>query len=362
MMTQAAASLDVQTAIFERFPDSPASRLTQHNVAGGWDDTERLQAFVEMTDLITLENEFVDAGVLSRLAQMGTPVYPTADTLGKVQDKLVQKQTMHAASIPLPSFREVGTSEDVVAAAADFGWPLVLKARRDGYDGYGNATLGGEGDIPQAWDALTKGNRRLLVEAFVPFKRELAVIVVRRRSGEVITYPVVETIQQNHICHVVRAPGDVTDDVRSRAKSIARKAVEAIDGVGVFGVEMFELEDGTVLYNEIAPRPHNTGHYTIEGCVTSQFENHIRAVMDWPLGSVEMVKPAAVMVNVLGSRKGVAETSVVIPALEVPRAHIHIYGKRDIRVGRKMGHVTVVDDSIEEAESQARKAAGLVDL
>jgi 5-(carboxyamino)imidazole ribonucleotide synthase len=246
--------------------------------------------------------------------------------------------------------------------AYSFGYPLVLKARRDGYDGYGNATLRSADDIEAAWEKLAKGGRALYVEGFVPFERELAVMVARGRDGESRVYPVVETVQENHICHVVRAPAQVAPQVAQMAAAIAQQAVEAINGVGIFGVELFLIEAGFVLYNEIAPRPHNSGHYTIEGCVTSQFENHIRAVLGWPLGDVHLRLPAAVMVNILGRRNGTARPHGIKAALAVPGAHLHLYGKRDVRVGRKMGHVTVLGETVEECEILARRAADLVDL
>ncbi len=363
MMTQAAVSLGIETAIFERRPDSPAARLTHYHFAGDWCDEALLAAFASVCDAVTLENEFVDASVLRWLEARGLPVYPSSSTLAAVQDKLIQKETMRAAGLPLPAFRAVASPDDALAAAAEFGWPLLLKARRDSYDGYGNAALHSPDDIPAAWAKLgADRGRALLAEAFVRFARELAVMVVRGRGGQTVCYPVVETVQQNHICHVVRAPAPVSARTAQQAVNTARAAVEAVGGVGVFGVELFELADGGLLYNEIAPRPHNSGHYTIEGCVISQFENHIRAVLGWPLGSVEMVAPAAVMVNVLGRRSGPARPDGAAAALAVIGAHVHIYAKREVRTGRKMGHVTALGDTIEEAETIARRAADLVDL
>ena len=363
MTAQAAIALGVEIAIFERQPDSPASRLTHHHFAGDWADPALLAAFAAACDAVTLENEFVDAAVLRWLEARGLPVCPTSATLAAVQDKLTQKETMRAAGLPLPAFRAVATPDDVRAAAVDFGWPLLLKARRDGYDGYGNATLHSAADIPAAWEKLGAGRgRALLAEAFAPFLRELAVMVVRGRDGQTACYPVVETVQQQHICHLVRAPAPVAGATARQAAALARAAVAAVDGVGVFGVELFEMADGSVLYNEIAPRPHNSGHYTIEACVTSQFENHIRAVLGWPLGAAALRAPAAVMVNVLGRHSGPAWPAGVAAALAVPGAHLHIYAKREPRPGRKMGHVTALGATLAEAEATARRAADLLDL
>lgn len=362
MLTQAAISLGVETTIFERSADSPAGRFTQHQIVGQWDDPAALERFAARCDLVTLENEFVDAAILAALEARGMPVYPSAATLRVVQDKLWQKERIAAAGLALPAFQPVATPEDVLAAAEVLGWPLVLKARRHGYDGYGNATLHGPAEVAPAWERLTRGGSPLLVEAWVSFARELAVMVVRGRDGETRAYPVVETVQHHHICHVVRAPAPMPAAEAAAATELAIRAVRAVEGIGIFGVELFELPDGQVLYNELAPRPHNTGHYTIEGCVISQFEHHLRAVLGWPLGPTEMCAPAAVMVNLLGRRNGPVKPDALRAALTVPGAHLHLYGKRETRVGRKMGHVTALGASLAEAEAIARRAADLVDL
>jgi 5-(carboxyamino)imidazole ribonucleotide synthase len=251
----------------------------------------------------------------------------------------------------------VETPDDVARAGEEWGWPVVLKARRLGYDGYGNATVRGPGEIMGAWARLGAPERALLVEAYVPFVRELAAMVARSPTGAVGVYPVVETVQTNHICRTVRAPAAVSPETAARAAAIARRAVEGVGAVGVVGVELFETAGGELLYNELAPRPHNSGHYTIEGCATSQFENHLRAILGLPLGSAEMVAPAAVMVNVLGRYDGPAEPRGLAEALAVPGAHVHLYGKRRSRPGRKMGHVTALGHTIADAEAIATRAA-----
>lgn len=362
MLTQAAISLGIDVAIFERQSDSPAGRLTNREVVGAWDDPLALARFARLCSLATLENEFVDATILERLNGLGVPVYPTATTLATIQDKLIQKQRMQAAGLPVPAFAAVDSPAAVEQAAAQLGWPLLLKARREGYDGYGNATLNSPADIEPAWDRLTRGGRKLLVEAFVPFERELAVMVVRGHNDAMQVYPVVETVQQNHICHIVRAPAPIDPGSAARAAQLACGAVEAVAGVGVFGVELFLLADGQILYNEMAPRPHNSGHYTIEACTTSQFENHLRAIYGWPLGDPSLRAPAAVMVNILGRRQGPARSDAFAAALTVPGAHLHLYGKREVRSGRKMGHITVLGADLASTETAARRAAEQVEL
>ena len=362
MTAEAAAMLGVEVAILEHEANSPAGRIAAREVTGAWMDEQALDALATDALVVTLENEFVEVAALEWLVARGVPVFPTARTLAAVQDKLEQKQHMRAAGIPLPNFAEVTRPEDITGAGEAWGWPLVLKARRNGYDGYGNATLHEPEDIAHACAQLGWPERALLVEAWAPFTRELAVMVARGREGACVVYPVVETVQQHHICHIVRAPAEGDAAMLDRAAAIARQAVETIDGVGVFGVELFELADGSMLYNEIAPRPHNSGHYTIEGCVTSQFENHLRAVLGLPLGSAAMVAPAAVMVNLLGRRIGPARADGLAQALAIPGAHIHIYGKLASRIGRKMGHVTALGATVAEAEAAARAAADAITL
>ena len=362
MMAEAASQLGVEVAILEKEAGSPAGRIAAREVVGGWLDLDRLAALAEGTLAVTLENEFVDIAALQWLEAHGVAVYPSAHTLALIQDKYEQKRFMRAAGIPTADFAPVSAVEDVTRAAAEWGWPLLLKGRRNSYDGYGNATLHGPDDIAPACERLGFPARTLYVERWAPFTRELAVMVARGRDGAVVIYPTVATVQRNHICHIVRAPAPGTAEAAQRAAQFAQRAVEAIDGVGVFGVELFELGDGAVLYNEIAPRPHNTGHYSIEGCVTSQFENAVRAALGLPLGSAAMVAPAAVMVNTLGVRDGPAEARGMAQALAIPGAHVHVYGKLASRMGRKMGHVTALGASVAEAEAIARAAADALDL
>ncbi len=362
MTAEAASRLGVELAVMEREPGSPAARIAAREVVGGWLGFDRLAALAEGALAVTLENEFVDVAALEWLEARGVAVYPTARTLALVQDKYEQKRFMREAGAPVVDFAPVASAEDVEQAGAAWGWPLALKGRHGSYDGYGNATLHGPEDIAPAFARLGFPERALYVERWAPFTRELAVIVARGRDGAVAVYPVVETVQRNHICHIVRAPALGDAAVITRAASLAQRAVEAIDGVGVFGVELFELPGGDVLYNEIAPRPHNTGHYTIEGCVTSQFENHVRAVLGLPLGSTALTAPAAVMVNALGVRNGPAEARGMARALAIPGAHVHLYGKLASRLGRKMGHVTALGATIAEAEATARAAADALDL
>ncbi len=358
MLAQAAYRLGLRVAIIEHGADSPAGRMTQLEFAAGWHCADALNAFAEASDIITLENEFVSPELLDSLAQR-RPVYPSPESVRRVRDKLVQKQTMAAAGIPTPAFAAVETPDDVLAFAHRHGFPVVLKSRTFGYDGYGNATLTAAEELPASWNTLQQRAHEagMLVEEFVPLEKELAVIVARSRRGELAVYPCVETVQQDHVCRVVYAPAPIPEALRRRAQELAVACVEAIDGVGVFGIELFLRQDGVILFNEIAPRPHNSGHYTIEACYTSQFENAIRAICGLPLGSPEMFVPAAVMINLLGVRSGSGIPESVTAALRLGKGWIHLYGKHSSRPRRKMGHVTAVGATLQEAYQLAQQAA-----
>ncbi len=360
MTAIAAYRLGIEMAILDPDINCPAGQIVRKIVIGSINDISRLEELSRISSLITLENEFVDAPLLEKIESSGAIVYPSSRTLGLIQDKLTQKQTLESSMIRVPKFVAVSDEKDILEGGRKYGWPIILKVRRNAYDGRGNEPINGPDEIRSAWNNLYGDGRDFMVEEFIGFKKELAIMVVRSTTGESATYPVVETIQKDHICHIVRAPAGIADSVSTNAANMARKAIETIDGIGAFGVEMFLLEDDTVLINEIAPRPHNSGHYTIEACVTSQYENHLRAILGYPLGSTNMVSPAAVMVNLLGSRDGESFVKGLEEALMITGAHIHIYCKKHTRQNRKMGHLTVLGQSIEESSDRALKAAGMI--
>lgn len=360
MLAQSASQFGCDIVVLERNDHSPASALANETVIGDWDNPDSLLVLGSMVDVVTLENEFVDADSLAALEQFGHPLWPSSTTIRTVQDKLIQKQALADAGLPVPAFVAVPDKQSIIDAGTKFGWPLLLKKRRNGYDGKGNFTVRSAADIDTAWAQLGGDKNALFIEKFCPFKAELAMMLTRSRTGEVAAYPLVETIQRDHICHVVKAPAVVPAATATRAAEIARKAVETVGAVGTMGVEMFLTADDSILINELAPRVHNSGHYTIEACVCSQFENHIRAVLGWPLGSTAMRAPAAVMVNLLGAGKGSGTPLGLSEALAVPGAHPHVYGKAVSSPGRKMGHLTALGKNLDEALATAQRAAGLI--
>lgn len=360
MTALAAFELGCEVVILEKTENTPASRLAADIIYGDWDDPAALLKLASRVDVVSLENEFVDADSLRALEEAGHKLYPSARTLGLAQDKLRQKRTLEEAGIAVTPFAAITFRPDIARQARKLGWPLVLKARRHSYDGKGNATVNRPRDIDAAWKKLGGDRRDLYIEGFCHFARELAVMVIRARDGAMVSYPVVETVQRDHICHIVRAPADIEPALAERAVALARETVVAIDGIGALGVEMFLTKEGDILLNEVAPRVHNSGHYTIEACECSQFENHVRALLGLPLGSPRLIANAAVMVNLLGERPGSGEPEGIDGALKEQGAHVHVYGKASTTRGRKMGHVTALGPTLRAAETTARNAAGQI--
>lgn len=358
MTAIAAFNLGMKVHVMENYANSPAGQIAHREVVADPSDHVALLHFASNCDVITLESEFIEESHLMVIERAGFVLRPRAASVAKIQDKLIQKGTFNDAGIPVAAFRAVADYNQAEDFGKEFGYPFVLKSRRNGYDGYGNATIHKPDDIPSGWEKITKGNlnRELYCEAFVPFVKELAVMVARGINGEAVLYPVVETVQENHICRTVIVPAHVGEPATTLARDYARHAIEVIDGIGIFGVELFLTADGEVIVNEIAPRPHNSGHYTIEGCVTSQFENHIRAVMGWPLGSTDLRAPGVAMVNILGQHNGSGAVANYEELLAIPNIHLHIYGKERSRRGRKMGHITVLSNSPDEAVRIATEA------
>mgnify|MGYP006266955063 CR=1 FL=1 len=361
MMAAAAQQLGVHARLLSPKEAGPMSFFAQHRT-GDWKDPEVLRSFADGCSVVTVESEWAPAAEMAEVLPSGTALRPGPSTLDLIKDKGVQNQTLAEAGLPLPAFACCATLSDATDAAAQLGYPVVLKQYRGSYDGYGNATAHDESELRAAWPDLAASDG-LLVETFVPFERELAVQVARRPGGEQVAYPVALTVQRDHRCHAVVVPAPIDPGVAEEARRVAGAAVDAVDGVGLTAVELFQTEDNEILVNELAPRPHNTGHYSIEGSHTSQFENHIRAILDWPLGDPGLRAPAAVMVNVLGGRDGrPPQTRGLDEALSVSGAAVHIYGKPDVRPNRKMGHVTALGDDADTARARAEEAAAAIHL
>ncbi len=358
MMAQEAYKLGLNVNTIDKSTETPAGDMTQNEFSLGWDNNDELDKFIEISDVITLENEFIDPTILKFIEQK-RPVYPSSKTISLIQDKFIQKETFRNAGIDVPLYSEINSVEDAIEFGKQNGFPYILKARKFSYDGYGNYSVKSNDDAITGFNHFNpngKVERPLYAEKFVNFTKELAVMVVRGLNGEIKTYPCVETIQQNHICHEVIAPAEIDEKYRTKAQELAIKCVEAIDGIGIFGVEMFIDKNNNILVNEIAPRPHNSGHYTIEACFTSQFENGIRAVLGVPLGSTEMINNYAIMINLLGERDGSGVPKNINEFLKFDKVKLHLYNKKTSRKGRKMGHITLIGNDLNEIKQTARAA------
>jgi 5-(carboxyamino)imidazole ribonucleotide synthase len=343
MLGEAAAPLGVELVVADPTPQAPASLVARDQVVGDFDDEDALRRLAERSDWLTFEIELTDPDVLERVAAAtDTPVHPAPETLRTIQDKYVQKQRLGEAGVPVPAFRAVDSAADLRTALDDLGYPAMLKAREGGYDGRGNVPVESPADVEDAFAAI---DGPAMVEEFVDFERELAVmgcVGVDERD----TFPVTETVHEAEILRETISPARASRAVRERAREVARDVLDEMTGRGVYGIELFETRDGEVLLNEIAPRPHNSGHWTIEGAHTSQFEQHVRAVTGRPLGDTARRSPTATT-NVLGDveARQPATLAGVDDVLATDRAHLHWYGKTEVYDLRKMGHVTLVGEA-----------------
>lgn len=358
MMVPPAIHLGLRISVLAESEGASAERAA--DVVGDYRDAETVYAFAETVDVITFDHEHVPQSILHELVSRGVAVHPRPEALQYAQDKIVMREKLAELGVPIPDWTAAADETDLQAFLDAHGGRAVVKTARGGYDGKGVRVISDAAEVRDWFTALAEdGNGgSLLVEELVDFVRELSQLVARRPSGETRTWPVVETIQRDGVCAEVLAPAP-TDraEVLEQAAGIGAIVAEGVDVTGVLAVEMFETRDGRVLVNELAMRPHNSGHFSIEGSVTSQFEQHLRAVADLPLGDTSMTAPAAVMVNVLG---GPAEGPMPVRFAEAlaahPRAKFHSYDKQP-RPGRKVGHVTVTGEQLDAVRAEAVAAA-----
>jgi 5-(carboxyamino)imidazole ribonucleotide synthase len=359
MTHQAAVDLGVCLEVLTPSPTEPAVTAGAHHLRGAHDSLEMLRTLAERCDVLTLDHEHVPTEHLHALQAAGHTLRPCAEAVGLAQDKLLARRTLEHAGFPVPPYApaDLGDLDAVGGFAERWGWPVVVKSRRGGYDGRGvhvvedlaaaRAVLGTE--TPGGW----------LLEANVAIATELAVLVARNPSGYTAIYPVVETRQVDGMCRELVMPARVPDAAASAAVRLAKSIADGVDASGILAVELFLTREEDLVVNELAARPHNSGHATIEATVTSQFHNHLRGILDWPLGSTTMVAAAAATVNVIGHAHGGDPLQHLPAALSVPGANVHLYAKAP-RPGRKLGHVTALGADHDEALDTARAAALLL--
>jgi 5-(carboxyamino)imidazole ribonucleotide synthase len=352
MMAIAAEQMGIELTVQAANAQEPAALATDRLEIGAIDDFLATSELAKVSDVITFENEFVNLDQLSELESTGVKFLPKLETLEILVDKYYQRQHLKQEYIPIPDFLVVNDAPELMEAARKLGYPSVLKIRRHGYDGKGTCVVKSETELIEAWKAMEKAPA--LLEAYVNFTAELAVIVARSESGECAIYPVVETQQVEQVCRRTIAPARIRPAVTAKVEAIAKTIVDSLDAVGVFGIELFLTNDGEVSVNEIAPRTHNSGHYTIEACATSQFAQLLRAVSGMPLGGTQMTCASAVMVNLLGYETATSDYSEKRQRIaQLPRTYAHWYGKLTSKPGRKLGHVTVLADDYAQGEAIA---------
>ncbi|CAA6804965.1 MAG: Phosphoribosylaminoimidazole carboxylase ATPase subunit (EC [uncultured Sulfurovum sp.] len=349
IMSQKAKKMGFHVTILDPTFNCPAAQVSDKHIMGGFHDVEKLEQLVQETDVTTFELEHVETSILKKLYDHGHVIHPSPYVIELIQNKYEQKKLLDKEGIPVPKYKNVLSEQDL----ASFGFPVIQKTKRDGYDGKGVMMLKSEADIPHAIQSDS------FIEELIEIDKELAVIVARNMEGEVTSYPVVEMLFDDrvNICDSVMAPAKISKALEAKVIEISEKSIQVLEGVGIFGVELFLTQSGEVLVNEIAPRPHNSGHYTVEACATSQFEQIIRAVTNLPLGSTKLLSPS-VMINLLGEEGYEGEPFIegIHDALEIPELSFHFYGKTFTKPFRKMGHITVLDDDIDEALAKANKA------
>jgi 5-(carboxyamino)imidazole ribonucleotide synthase len=350
-------SMAIDIRLLAERHDDGAALIGKHVELGSPQSVDDLRRFAAGCDVVTFDHELVNADALRTLQDEGAVIRPSADVVALVQDKLAQRELMRSLDLTIPAFEAVRNATTIASFSAAHGWPIVAKAVRGGYDGRGVWILR---EPQEARQLLSQAgaNTAVLFEEWIPIDREIATLVARRPSGEMAVFPVVETVQVDGICHELKAPAGERDDVARRARDIALTIAEAIQLEGLLAVELF-VSNGALVVNELAARPHNSGHFTIEGCRTSQFAQHVRAVLDLPLGDTSLTAPAVATVNVLGGPNPVDPRSRLSAALGVPGCSPHLYGK-GYRPGRKLGHVTAVGTDPDETMARARQAARLL--
>ena len=359
MMIEAASPLNINIRLLAASPEDSAVFISKNVDLGSPNNERDVRNFAQHCDVITFDHELVNLDIIRILEKEGKLVNPSSETLNYAQDKLYQRTLFTKDGLPVPAFNEVTTLEDISNFGESFGWPLVLKAQTDGYDGRGVWIINSFSEAKSFFATANEKSIKLMAEQFIPIEKELAGLIARKANGEFVLYPIVETIQSEGICVQVIAPADINENIRAEAESLTKLVAEKVAVVGIMALELF-LSDNKLLINEIATRPHNSGHFSIEGTSTSQFENHLRAVIDWPLGPTELIHPFAVMSNIIAKGKANPKDKIGFSLSSVSsHTKLHMYDKNP-RSGRKIGHVTSTGSNLSETEIHAVELASIL--
>jgi len=359
MFTLEARRMGYRVAVLEPDAQAPAVQVADHAILAPLNDRDAARQLARSCDVITIEWENADLDTVAELEEL-LPVRPGAHVLRIAQHRVLEKEAARRLGLETADFHPVGSLDDLRTGLHRLGYPALLKTARGGYDGKGQIRIGAKEDASEAFNALGGIGTELILEALVPFRLETSVICARTPTGEMASFPIAENIHRGGILDVSLVPARLPPSLLEKARQVGETMAEGLDAVGLLAVELFITDDDRVLVNEIAPRPHNSGHYTWEACAVSQFEQQLRAVCGLPLGSPELLRPAA-MVNLLGEEIGTGEHRPgTAEALRIPNVSLHLYGKLEARPGRKMGHITVMGDTVDEAFHSASAAKQLL--
>lgn len=363
MLAFEAKRMGYRVIVLDENPNSPAGQVADKQIVGSVLDPIQIRKLAQATDVLTYEFESINADFLCELESDGYKIYPSGKTLKKIQNKYNQKKLLHNFGLPVPRFRKVNSIKDINESIGEFGLPIVLKSCTGGYDGKGNYIIKKENDINEITSTIDFAKHEFMVEEFVKFEKEISIVVARSVDKEIKYFNIAENIHKNSILKTTRVPANIDEHIEEEVKSIANKILELFDDVGVFCIEFFKMKNDQIYINEIAPRPHNSGHYTIESCVTSQFEQQLRAITGLPLGSTRLLSPT-VMVNLLGKDdiSGRFTVANLEELLKLEEVHFHLYGKEVVSFEKKIGHITSLDKTVEKAEEKANLALNLLEI
>ncbi len=361
MIAHEARRMSLKVIVLDPTEGCPASRIADEQIVADFKDENAIMRLAAKCDVLTYEIELANSAALKRLETKNYPVRPAPETLYMIQNKYRQKLFLKEHRIDVPDFELVRSEEHLHQLCKKFGLPIMLKASENSYDGRGNLLITSDSKVHEAFNYFPR--TELMAEKFVSFSKEISIMVARNPSGHITSFPVAENIHKNSILDTSIVPARISHRVELKAKRMAEMTMHVLQGAGIFGIEMFVTTKGDVLVNEVAPRPHNSGHYSNEACSISQFEQHLRAILDLPLSKPELLCPA-VMVNILGNER--SSGSYVIEGLtklfSVPGVKLYVYGKKTSKPGRKLGHITATGDSVKEALARATKARNGLDI
>jgi len=360
MMILEAKRLGLYVITLDPAPDCPSHSISDEHIIADFHSESAIRELADKSDVITYEFEHINAEVLEKLEKQGRVIYPSVSSLLSIQDKFLQRTKLNEGKMNIPAFEAIKDLDQLRKYADKNGYPFMLKSRKNSYDGKGNFLVSKESELETGFKALKGDVQNLMAEEFIDFSMEVSIIAVRGINGEKVVYPIAHNVHQNNILDTTTVPAVLSEDLQTNIQETAKKVMDIFDGVGTFCVEMFVGRNNLIYINEVAPRPHNSGHYTIEGCRVNQFENHIRAILGLPLGSTKLLHKSVIMRNLLGQSDGCAKTEGIEEACRQEGVNVHVYGKGESKTGRKMGHYTITADSLEQACGIDSKIAGII--